>query len=269
MDINSLRSSPHLSASAINLYSDCSLAYKFRYVDKLDSEFLPEAMVLGSSIHDALAQFYMGLLTGEKLTLEELKDVFKVSLHQRARQDTIPVQYKPNRSFPALLMEGDGLLEAFFTKLDVSDFTILAVEEAFSFTMPGLDIPIIGVYDLVLEDPSGVITIVDHKTAAKAYSTRDLNDNFQATVYSMAARANGLAHRELLFRFDCLIKTKTPKFEIVYTSRTQEDGIRASRKIMAVWEGIEKGVFIPNTGSWKCSGCGYQSACEQWLDGGQ
>jgi len=42
-------------------------------------------------------------------------------------------------------------------------------EQPFIFAMAGPPVPLIGIYDLVLEDAAGVITIVDHKTASKAY----------------------------------------------------------------------------------------------------
>jgi len=32
-----------------------------------------------------------------------------------------------------------------------------------------------------------------------------------------------------------------------------------------VWEGIQKGVFIPNDTSWKCKNCSYKVACDSWF----
>jgi putative RecB family exonuclease len=65
------------------------------------------------------------------------------------------------------------------------------------------------------------------------------------------------------------VKTKTPKFEQYYTTRTETDELRLIRKIQRVWEGISKGVFIPNDTSWKCKTCPYKQACDKWfLNGG-
>jgi putative RecB family exonuclease len=77
----------------------------------------------------------------------------------------------------------------------------------------------------------------------------------------------GYSDREILLRFDCLIKTKTPKFEQYYTSRTETDEKRAVRKINEVWRGIYKGVFIPNdsTSNWKCKGCAFKKPCDEWF----
>ncbi len=141
------------------------------------------------------------------------------------------------------------------------------MEEPFIFEIEGLPVPLIGIFDLVLEDPAGVITIVDHKTASKAYILNEVNQNLQMSVYHLAARANGRGDREVLLRLDCLIKTKVPKFEQYYAVRSEWEKRRPVRKILAVWDGIEKGVFVPQDNSWKCKGCGYQTACREWFAG--
>ena len=69
---------------------------------------------------------------------------------------------------------------------------------------------------------------------------------------------------------DTLIKTKKPKFEQYYTVRSEIDEKRLVRKIHKVWEGINRGVFIPNDTSWKCPNCQYRQHCDEWfLKGGE
>ena len=84
----------------------------------------------------------------------------------------------------------------------------------------------------------------------------------------MAAKANGHADKEILLRFDCLIKTKTPKFDQYYTSRTESDFKRAEKKIGEVWRGISNGVFVPNDDSqnWRCKNCSYKKHCNEWFE---
>jgi putative RecB family exonuclease len=84
---------------------------------------------------------------------------------------------------------------------------------------------------------------------------------------TLAAKANGHANDDVLLRFDCLVKTKVPKFIQYYTCRTAEDSERARRKILAIWGGIQKKVFIPNDGSWRCKGCGFAQHCKDWFAG--
>ena len=45
----------HLSASQMNLYFQCSLKYKFQYLDKLPKPFKASGLVFGSAIHLAIS----------------------------------------------------------------------------------------------------------------------------------------------------------------------------------------------------------------------
>ena len=168
-------------------------------------------------------------------------------------------------NFQAVLTEGKALLQAFSDSLPEDDNMPVAIEEPFVLEIDGLDIPIIGVMDLVEEDEAGTIIIGDYKTCSKAFSTNEVNKNFQLTMYHLAARRNGYADREILLRFDCLIKTKVPKFKQFYTTRTEIDEIRAIRKIHEVWKGIQSGIFIPNDQSWKCNWCEHKRFCTSWF----
>jgi putative RecB family exonuclease len=162
-------------------------------------------------------------------------------------------------------MNGIDLLTAWYMKLSDDNFTVLAIEEAFSFNIPGVEVPIIGAMDLIEEDEAETLIITDFKTSSKAYSVAEVDNNFQILIYYMAARANGYADREIILKFDTLIKTKKPKFEQYFTVRSKIDEIRAIRKIQAVWNGIKSGVFIPNDTSWKCKYCSYRKACDEWF----
>ncbi len=264
MILQELRKQPHLSASAINSYIDCSLAYRFSKIDKIPVEQLSADMLLGSAVHKALQVFYEVKKAGDKLPLAELLQAFEVAWVEEAKgRDN--VQYKPGKSYLTMLNEGKALLSTYHKELPEDNFKVLATERAFSFNIDNLPIPIIGQIDLVEEDEAGTIIITDFKTTGKSYSASDVDNNFQLTIYNLAAKAIGFRDREILIRFDCLVKTRTPKFEQHYTIRTKEDEKRAIKKILHVWDGISKKVFIPNDTSWKCSFCEYKDACNEWF----
>jgi len=265
MNIMELRKKPHLSASAINDYIDCSLQYKFGRIDRLKPEFTSDALIFGTVIHKVLDQFHQEKLMGNRMTLEEMQESFEKHW-TAATKGKHDIKYANGKTGESLLLEGKDLLATYYDKFPGDNFKILAIEEAFSFNLPDLPLPIIGVFDLIEEDESDTIIIVDWKTAGKAYSRDDVDKNPQLTLYQMATKANGFKDREILLRFDCMIKTKTPKFEQYYSTRSETDERRMQKKILQVWDGISKGVFIPNDGHWKCKGCGYQTACKQWFE---
>jgi len=164
------------------------------------------------------------------------------------------------------LHEGKELIKTYYGNVPQDDFRVLAIEEPFRFSIESLPVPIVGVFDLVEEDESGTIIITDWKTSSKAYTSTDVDGSFQLTVYSMAAQMNGFGDRQVLCRFDVLIKTKKPKFEQYYTTRSNGEQRRACKKIQEIWKAISKGVFIPNETSWKCKWCSYKRYCIEWFE---
>ncbi len=263
MHIEELRMKPHLSASSINAYLECGLQYKLSRIDKVKPDFTPDALVYGSTIHKIIEHIQTIRMCGDCPVIEEMVALFEQIWREKA-EDNSTIQYRKGESFTSLLNQGKKLVALYLQYLPENGFGLLAIEEPFELHLEGLDIPIIGVMDMVEEDESGTVIITDHKTASRAYSADEVNNSFQLTVYHIAARSNGYAGRDILMKFDCLIKTRTPRFEQVYTVRSEEAELRAMKKIRSVWEGIIKGVFIPNDTSWKCSMCNYKSYCEQW-----
>jgi len=266
MVLSELRQTPHLSASSINEYVECSLLYKFGRIDKLPMEFKSDALEFGTCIHRVLEAYYSAKMMGDRMLLKDVHEffVFKWLDIARGRDD---IRYAVGNDYNSLLMFGRDLLTAWYTKLPDDDFTILAIEEAFSFNLPGIDIPIIGAMDLVEQDSCGTIIITDFKTSGRAYSKDEVDQNQQLTMYQIAAKQNGYGNREILLRFDTLIKTKVPRFEQYWTTRTELDERRLIKKARQVWDGISKGVFVANDTSWKCKGCAYKKACDAYLEG--
>lgn len=264
MELSELRKMQHLSASSINDYIDCGLLYKLGRVDRLPMDFKADALEFGTVIHLVLGEYYQEKMIGNKLLLKDIHKSFE-DHWRRVAEGRTDIQYAAGKDFDTLLMGGKELLTAWYNKLPDDNFKVIGIEEPFSFTVPGVPVPIIGATDLIEEDESETIIVTDFKTSSKAYSIDEVDKNSQLTVYHMATRRNGYADREILLRFDILIKTKTPKFEQYYTTRTEMDEKRMIKKIQQVWNGISKGVFVPNDGHWKCKNCAYKTHCEEWF----
>jgi len=266
MNIQELRKSPHLSASSIGDYVECGLRYKFGRIDHIKPEYTSDALVFGSTIHKVLEMFYSGKMEGVKLPVTEVLNHFEEQWKKSAEGNS-SIKYKDGKSFESLMCEGKSLIETYYQNLPEDDFQVLAIEEPFSFSISGVDVPFIGVIDLIESDESGeTIIISDFKTSSKAYSSADVDNNLQLTLYQMAAKANGYRGKEILLRFDCLIKTKITKFAQYYTVRSEADERKAVKLIQTACEGIQKGVFIPNTNSWKCNLCEFKTNCNEWFE---
>ena len=165
----------------------------------------------------------------------------------------------------SILSEGKELLKTFYQNKPRDKFKVMGTEVPFELHLVGVPVPVIGSMDLVLQDTAGNIIIVDHKTLSRSLTKEDVNNSLQLTIYYMAAKQNGFTQNEILLRYDALIKTRVPKFEQYYTSRNQHDEIKAVKKIQHVWKAIEKEIFIPHDGTWKCNYCPFKSQCDNWF----
>ena len=267
MEIEELRKQDHLSASGMNDYVECGLLYKLSRIDKFKPESTSDNLLFGSAIHEALADYQYSRMKNNILTLDYLQDIFEWYWREKAEGNE-SIAYSEGKDFNILLKEGKALLKVFYERQQDQGYKVLAIEEAFAFTIEGIDIPIIGITDLIEEDESGTIIVTDYKTSNRAYSADEVDKNFQLTLYHMAAKYNGYGNREIVLKLDCLIKTKTPKFEPYYTARSEIDAQRAVRKVQSIYNGIKKGVFVPNDSSWRCTNCQYRKYCNDWFTGG-
>ena len=265
MSFKQFSEGPHLSASSINKYIDCGLLYRFSKIDKLQPEFTPDVLLFGSAIHWAIAHINQGRMVETLLDLTDVIECFGEKWESSVKK-TPNIKYSKGKSFEYLLNEGKRLLTAYFKNGVDDGFKVLSIEEPFSFTIPGLSVPIIGITDCIEEDDSGTIIITDYKTASKAYSEKQIDSDMQLTLYTMAMKEGEFKDREIMVRFICLIKTKVPKVAQYWAMRTELEERRLAKKAIQVWEGISKGVFIPNDGHWKCNNCGYKTACAEWSE---
>ena len=103
MELSELRQKPHLSASSIGTYIDCSLAYWFTYVKRQPMEFVADALEFGSCIHLALADFYRARMTGDNLLLKDVHEAFRDHWANRVK-DSTNIRYAEGKDYTALRM---------------------------------------------------------------------------------------------------------------------------------------------------------------------
>lgn len=268
--LKDFRAELHISHSQIFTYLNCSLKYYFSYVEGRIPERRPAALLLGSSLHGAIARYYWGLKKiGDPEPLSLLQDLAEDHLIWDIGENEIPVSYKEGSDKESLLADARRLVETFYR--NVEPMEVVAIEKQLSaqlFDDEGnpTDMKLIGIVDCIQRDDKGNLIIIDHKTASRAYSKDKIEQDLQMTVYSYLVCANKLvpAKSETLHRFDVLVKLKKePRLDVYHTSRTAAGRRRLAKTISRVLKGIEAGVFIPNA-SWMCTDCQHAGACVNW-----
>jgi putative RecB family exonuclease len=246
----------HLSYSQINTYLNCSLKYKFQYVDKIPAAFTSAALAFGSAIHEAAAAFYQTQLEGDEMRPDQMLDVYRETWRQ-----TEKIKFFNGDNEEKLAKKAEELITVFHSAYDPS-IQVVGVEEFFELPLGGLPL-FHGYIDLIEQDTDGRVTIVDLKTASKKLSDSNVHSNLQLTAYALGGEALGFDPVELTLRLDVLTKTKSPEMVKYETTRSEDDRHRFIRLVYSVWNGIEQEVFFP-TEDWHCSQCAWAKRCGEW-----
>lgn len=175
----------HLSASQINLYIQCSLKYKFQYIDRLPKPFKPSALAFGGVLHSALDFFHKQKRKGNDISLDRLLKIFEVDWFSQKVGNEI--RYKNDDTEADLLLQGKQILTKYFHSYEGKP---VASETPFSLPLiepvtgeilgPTLD----GIIDLI--EPDHVV--VEFKTSAKTMDEQSVEDSLQLTCYAYAYR---------------------------------------------------------------------------------
>ena len=264
----------YVSSSQIFTYLNCSLKYRFHYVEKRKPERLSIALPFGTAMHASLELFYRSMKNGRnKEPLNALQETFEALLSLELEKNAgTPVIWKKNTPDKAgAIAMGQSMLSAFYESIDISGYTVAGVEIPLSarlYTDKGqpTEFMLVGIIDLLLMDEHKEVVVVDNKTAAQPMSQASADENLQMSAYAyLLASASKYVFptAPVKCRFDVFRKLKKCKLETVHTVRTAQDRKRFARIATAVLDGIDKNVYLPQP-SWMCSDCSYAQACKAW-----
>jgi CRISPR/Cas system-associated exonuclease Cas4 (RecB family) len=257
-----LRDAEHTSCSSIKCYLRCPQQWAHRYRLRTQPSHRNVALLLGSALHEVAARFYEHFRQHAELPmLDLLQDVFNDCWCKGVTADA-PIKADDLGAEKDI---GIGLVQVFHDKVP-RPLETLAVEHPFvlpaATLAPGSnsDLLVVGALDAVVIDQGGQVTIVELKTAARRWSTDQLVNDFQPTLYQIAARETGIAKAPQL-RMDFVLKTKRPALESVSVLRTKEQEVEMGRVSSEVLRAIEQEIFYP-VRSWACEDCEFGHACK-------
>lgn len=127
------------------------------------------------------------------------------------------------------------------------------MEKVFELNITSLDLPFIGVIDLVAEVDAKT-TVVDFKSAGSTLDGHEVALSDQLTAYKLAEPE---AEQVALW---VLIKTKEPKIEWYPSRRSPEQLTEFLSKAGYVAREIAAGHFYKRSGMW-CGWCDYLPVC--------
>jgi CRISPR/Cas system-associated exonuclease Cas4 (RecB family) len=255
----------YISASRLNLWLKCPLAFKLRYLDGIRTPTTP-SLFIGKRTHDALEYYYRHRQLGVRLSADELTRRIIDSWDEAAAADDM--KFETAEDSDAARRQVVGLVQTYVQLLPADEPPPLAVETSLEaplvdpVTGEDLGIKLLGIVDLVLDGRDGPV-ICDFKTAASSAAPLELAHEIQLTCYAyLLHQATGL--RETGLEIRSLIKTKKPQIVFHrYPARRLSHMRRLFAVIRAYLDDLERQQFVYRPG-WTCGGCDFSDQCSAW-----
>jgi len=262
--LSEYRDRPHWSFSALNQFVNiCSLQYAFQRIMRLPPSFTSVNLSFGTAFHRVCEWINLTRKDGALPRRTEATDLFGTLWERQVLEDR-HIRFD-DQTADVLSRQGRDMIGCLVDKLD-PDEQVLTVNEAFAVPLvdqwgESLETPMIGEIDTVVEK-DGRRTIVDWKTSGARWPKQKPHVDLQPTVFLYGYHNT---HGEIpSFRFDVVVKNKTPLLEQHKTNRTQDQFDRMVSLVKRVESMIASEHWLPSEQSFYCGGCGFQEACRGW-----
>jgi len=252
------------SYSRITTYLSCSLSYFFRYLSDEEPESVSANLILGSATHYGHELLYRGMTKGIIPPLTDILDEVSEDILLRKKINP-PIIFSNGGDLDSLIEEAQRLTECLYNSAKPEKIVAVDLEENVPLIDNGTTLPknLKVIYDLIVAD-DGAEIVVDLKTAKCRFGQQKIQWDLQPTCYLYARGVSGGVHLPRSFRYDVLLKNKTPLFIQYPTSRDRDDYQRLISIIKMVDRGVSSGVWIPNRSSFFCKTCEFAQACQNW-----
>lgn len=242
----------YLSYSQIETFRLCPLHYKLRYILNIPT---PQSASLsfGTSIHNALHDFYEAHAKGEKVTNNMLLALLEARWQKAG--------YESKRYESEMKKRGEQYLTDYYNTQFNPKTVIAALEQPFIIPVEhgGKTIKVGGKIDRVDILPDKTLEIIDYKTG-RMPSKREVDANLQLSMYALAASGIpaipfGKKPDEIilsLYFFDTQTK--------ISTTRTADQLERERATIISIAKQIEESDFHCS-GNMLCADCEYKMFC--------
>ena len=257
-NLSELREGLHVSVSQVKCFLRCPRQYQFRYVLGAEPEFIPANLVLGSAVHEGLAAYYRSVMaTGDSPEQDVCKAAFYGTL-VGFRKNKLPI--KDGEDMEA---QGEALLKVFYETVYQDPPNVVGVEVPFTIELPDpttgeiLEEALVGALDLVVREGEKHV-VGEHKTAAKKWSTDQIQHDIQLSAYKLVGGKIGLG--DVGLRLQVLTKTKKPAMLVENTERGDKDIRDFMETVVGVLRAVDAGCFYPIRSS-MCGGCAFKKAC--------
>ena len=245
---------PVFSYSKMEVFKNCPLQYRYKYIEKKYSQDTSIALELGSLCHYVLEQKGKMIVSGETVDYEKLNNILMngvTETDEKTKEELLGVNqlkrkyfevwYEPDNASGASYDEKIKLFDkVLHNEMEETDWKPTYFEKPFEFVWDNKVI-LKGFIDRI-DTKDGQYRTVDYKTSKKVYEQSKLATSLQFGVYALAILNEfGVLPIELEYRF-ILIDDK----QYALTKGWENRLIKAMDKVFGDIEASEKkSVFVP------------------------
>ncbi len=256
----------YVSPSRLGCWLTCPLRWKLTYLDGI-REPTPPSLFLGRRCHRGLEVHYRHRMLGTPLGPDEVLHRMDAGWEQAAAEENVAFASQAEEA--ALRRQAGELVRTYLAEIPADEARPLAVESAMEAALvdprtgEDLEIPLLGIADLVLDAAEGPV-VIDFKTTARAAPPLEIAHEVQLTGYSYLFRRT-TGRREAALEIRSLVKTRQPKIDVHrYPPRTDAHFRRLFAVVREYLDAIRGGRFSFRPG-WSCGICPFrESHCRQW-----
>lgn len=261
-EIEALTGRRHLSWSQLNSYRGCPQRWWFSHVEGLKPDFISSALVLGSSVHNAVQHHYEQQLEGQPCTVDQLLEYFRGSWADEVGDSLI--RYPKQEDQDSQLALGERMLTAFHTSvLATPPGDLIAIEETVTGPLHPEMPDLVARIDVVWQNDSG-LHLMDLKTSKSRWSDLKVQDNAdQLRLYQQLA-GDLDPEQPLHLHFGVISKAKSPAVQLLDLPSDPQAADHVAPIVdlmLPVWDAMKAGVNFTAPSPMSCSTCGYKSRC--------
>ncbi len=233
-----------LSFTKLSLFEFCPTAYRYRYVERVPTPFIPR-IVVGAIVHAVLHRLFERLQDRQRVDKTVLDRLHADYWNDAPRLD--------QERFPDIWRDGQTLLDGYWSANHHSLGQPVLLESRFRFRPgPQAGYSIEGVIDRVDETPSGA-AIIDYKSGRRP---ERLPDRLRAQLHTYALGLEEV-HQRRAERLDAYFLTDNAGISITPDS-DYSDALLG--RYAATADRVDAGNFTATPGP-HCAGCDYRDRC--------
>jgi putative RecB family exonuclease len=254
---------PLYSHSRLSSYENCPLQYKYRYIDRIRTDFESIEAFMGKKVHETLEVVYADLDRAREAGVEEIATLF----HRRWNDGlTSSVKViRPDMKTDDYLEIGERCVRGFWElnyPFRIDKEKIIGLEYRVDIALDKeRRHRMMGFIDRVQHAEPGTIEIHDYKTSAKLPWKGSLADDRQLPLYEMGIRQRFPQTERVRLIWHYLAHQET-----FTETRTREQLDRTRRSCIALIQTVERVTDYPAKKGPLCAWCSYQEMCPEWKD---